>query len=53
MGKKRRLIKKTGKFIHKHSNHPILKQRNLSKGGIKTKSRKADRSRIKAKSRKT
>ena len=30
MGKKRRLIKKTGKFIHKHSNHPILKQRNLN-----------------------
>ena len=28
MGKKRRLIKKSGKFIGKHCNHPVLKRIN-------------------------
>ena len=28
MGKKRRLIKKSNKFIAKHSNHPVLKRIN-------------------------
>ena len=28
MGKKRRLINKSGKFISKHSNHPVLKHIN-------------------------